>query len=83
MTFDVGTFRGHFPALSREENGEPVVWMDGPGGSQAPVPVIDAIGELNDRVTTLEVSNDNLKSANDNLQQEVVRLKARLNEVAP
>lgn len=43
MTFDVDAFRSHFPALSRHQGGKPVVWMDGPGGSQAPNAVIEAI----------------------------------------
>ncbi len=46
MTFDVEAFRAHFPALSRQEGGEPVVWMDGPGGSQAPDTVIDAMAAV-------------------------------------
>ena len=35
--------RTQFPALQRTEHGEPVVWFDGPGGSQVPQSVIDAI----------------------------------------
>ncbi len=39
----VSAIRSQFPALRREENGRPVVWFDGPGGSQVPQSVIDAI----------------------------------------
>ncbi|RTQ89706.1 cysteine desulfurase-like protein [Lysinibacillus telephonicus] len=35
--------RQHFPALNRTENGLPVAYFDGPGGSQVAQPVIDAI----------------------------------------
>lgn len=40
---DTSAIRKQFPALRREENGRPVVWLDGPGGSQVPQSVIDAI----------------------------------------
>ncbi|MBN1490367.1 MAG: cysteine desulfurase-like protein [Phycisphaerae bacterium] len=33
-----------FPALCREITGRPAVFFDGPGGSQVPQPVIDAVG---------------------------------------
>lgn len=38
--------RAQFPALRREENGTAVAWFDGPGGSQVPYSVIDAIGSF-------------------------------------
>lgn len=38
--------RAQFPALRREENGTTVAWFDGPGGSQVPYSVIDAIGSF-------------------------------------
>jgi cysteine desulfurase family protein (TIGR01976 family) len=37
--------RQQFPALAREINGRPVVYFDGPAGSQAPRRVIEAIGD--------------------------------------
>ena len=40
---DVPAIRSQFPALLREEGGEPVAWFDGPGGSQVPQSVIDAM----------------------------------------
>jgi selenocysteine lyase/cysteine desulfurase len=40
---DVAAVRRRFPALSREQDGRPVAYLDGPGGSQAPDTVIDAI----------------------------------------
>jgi cysteine desulfurase family protein (TIGR01976 family) len=43
---NTATIRAQFPALRREEDGIPVVWFDGPGGSQVPFAVIDAIGDF-------------------------------------
>jgi cysteine desulfurase family protein (TIGR01976 family) len=41
--FDVDALRAEFPALSREQDGRPVVFLDGPGGTQVPQRVIDAV----------------------------------------
>jgi cysteine desulfurase family protein (TIGR01976 family) len=35
--------RAHFPALQQEVNGRPAVFLDGPGGTQTPQSVIDAM----------------------------------------
>ena len=43
--FDVAWCRGQFPALARRVRGQPAVYFDGPGGSQVPERVIDAIGD--------------------------------------
>ena len=40
---DVTRCRAEFPALSREVNGRPAVYFDGPAGSQVPTRVIEAI----------------------------------------
>ena len=37
--------RSHFPALSRLHNGKPLVFMDGPGGTQVPTSVINSISD--------------------------------------
>ena len=37
--FDVSSVRARFPSLSREVDGQPVVFADGPGGTQ----VVDAV----------------------------------------
>jgi cysteine desulfurase family protein (TIGR01976 family) len=42
-TFDVAALRARFPALSLEQDGRPVVLFDGPGGTQVPDTVIDAV----------------------------------------
>jgi cysteine desulfurase family protein (TIGR01976 family) len=41
--FDVDVLRAEFPALAREQEGQPVVFLDGPGGTQVPQRVIDAV----------------------------------------
>ncbi len=42
-TFDVEALRRRFPALSIEDGGRPVALFDGPGGTQVPDTVIEAI----------------------------------------
>jgi cysteine desulfurase family protein (TIGR01976 family) len=42
-TFDVVALRAEFPALRREQDGRPVAYLDGPGGTQVPQRVIDAV----------------------------------------
>jgi cysteine desulfurase family protein (TIGR01976 family) len=39
----VEAIRGKFPALRREEQGLAVAYFDGPGGTQVPRPVVDAV----------------------------------------
>ncbi len=41
--FDIDWVRRQFPALALEVNGRPVAYFDGPGGTQVPVRVIDAM----------------------------------------
>ena len=41
--FDVAALRAEFPALDRQQDGRPVVFLDGPGGTQVPQRVIDAV----------------------------------------
>jgi cysteine desulfurase family protein (TIGR01976 family) len=40
---DVKALRAEFPALRREQGGRPVAFLDGPGGTQVPQRVIDAV----------------------------------------
>jgi cysteine desulfurase family protein (TIGR01976 family) len=42
-TFDVDAIRARFPALSQTHGGRPMVFFDGPGGTQVPESVIDAV----------------------------------------
>lgn len=37
--------RTHFPALSRKEQGQPVAYFDGPGGTQVPRAVVEAMSD--------------------------------------
>jgi cysteine desulfurase family protein (TIGR01976 family) len=46
---DIDALRAEFPALRHEQDGRPVVFLDGPGGTQVPQRVIDAVsGYLTD-----------------------------------
>jgi cysteine desulfurase family protein (TIGR01976 family) len=54
---DVAALRRRFPALSRNVNGRPAAFLDGPGGSQTPDVVIDAM------TAYLRGSNANLGGA--------------------
>jgi cysteine desulfurase family protein (TIGR01976 family) len=42
-TFDPAVVRPQFPALAAVQDGSPVVFLDGPGGTQVPQRVIDAV----------------------------------------
>ena len=43
LAFDVDAIRTEFPALARQHDGRPAVFLDGPGGTQVPQRVIDAV----------------------------------------
>ena len=43
--FDVAALRAEFPALRRQEGGRPVAYFDGPGGTQVPRGVVDAMSD--------------------------------------
>lgn len=52
--YDVTGVRRRFPALTRVEDGETVAYLDGPGGTQVPTSVIDAMtGALGHGVSNL------------------------------
>src|ERR1035438_4407078 len=42
---DLAWVRSRFPSLSQTVNGHPAVYLDGPGGTQVPQSVIDAISD--------------------------------------
>jgi len=44
-SLDVNWVRDHFPSLSQTVNGHPAVFFDGPGGTQVPKTVIDAVAD--------------------------------------
>ena len=56
-TFDIDWVRSQFPALAMKVNGYPAAFFDGPGGTQVPQRVIDAIGRY------LAASNANTHGA--------------------
>ncbi len=41
--FDLSHIRDQFPALALEQDARPVIYLDGPGGTQVPQRVIDAV----------------------------------------
>lgn len=41
--FDISHVRAQFPSLAQTVNGHPAVFLDGPGGTQVPQRVIDAV----------------------------------------
>ncbi len=43
IPLDIGKLRSEFPSLSRKYNGNPLIYFDGPGGTQVPQRVIDAV----------------------------------------
>ncbi len=43
--FDVDALRAEFPALARMQDDRPVAFLDGPGGTQVPQRVIDAVSD--------------------------------------
>src|SRR5271167_246266 len=45
IALDVAWVRSQFPALAQTVNGHPAVFLDGPGGTQVPQRVIDAISD--------------------------------------
>src|SRR4051812_21923141 len=40
-----GQIRSHFPALGRRHHGQPVAYFDGPGGTQVPRQVVEAMAD--------------------------------------
>jgi cysteine desulfurase family protein (TIGR01976 family) len=45
LTSSLEAIRAQFPALKRTHNGTPVAYFDGPGGTQVPQRVVDAMGD--------------------------------------
>src|SRR5437870_2152143 len=56
-TLDLSWVRSQFPSLSQSVNAHPAVFLDGPGGTQVPQRVIDAIADY------LRQSNANTQGA--------------------
>jgi cysteine desulfurase family protein (TIGR01976 family) len=45
FTVSIDEIRSHFPALERTHNGFPVAYFDGPGGTQVPRAVVEAMND--------------------------------------
>jgi cysteine desulfurase family protein (TIGR01976 family) len=45
VTHSTIDIRAQFPALKRQHRGNPVAYFDGPGGTQVPTPVVDAMSD--------------------------------------
>src|SRR5215471_15670940 len=45
LAVDLAWVRAQFPSLERTVNGRPAAYLDGPGGTQVPQRVIDAISD--------------------------------------
>src|SRR3954466_3612191 len=43
--FDVDALRRQFPSLLEADDGHPIAYFDGPGGTQVPQSVIDAVAD--------------------------------------
>lgn len=43
--YDVEKIRSQFPALKRKISGQPIIYLDGPGGTQVPLRVADKVTE--------------------------------------
>src|SRR4051812_44266948 len=39
------SIRSHFPALGRRQDGQPVAYFDGPGGTQVPRGIVEAMAD--------------------------------------
>ena len=82
--FPLAWCRAQFPALSRTVAGQPVAFFDGPGGSQVPQRVIDAVGSYlantnanrGGRYATARESDELLEAAHATLAQFVGRSHA-------
>ena len=57
QTFDPHALREQFPSLAQQVNGQPAAFFDGPGGTQTPQRVIDAMSDY------LSRDNSNLGGA--------------------
>ena len=88
--FDVAALRREFPALGLEQDGRPLAFFDGPGGTQVPQRVIDAVvgyyrtSNANDggAFLTSQRSDAIVAEAHSALAEEVDRLLVALGAVA-
>lgn len=70
MTLNINEIRSKFPSLSKTVNGEPVIYLDNPAGTQVPKQVMDAVVNY---YTTMNANQGGFfptSIATDNLMQE-------------
>src|SRR2546422_3615600 len=72
-TLDLTWVRSQFPSLAQTINGNPAVFLDGPGGTQVPLRVIEAIAEY------LQSHNANTNGAYQTSRNTEDRKSTRLN----
>ena len=83
----VDEIRSHFPALRRVHNGHPVAYFDGPGGTQVPTQVVEAMNDylFNHNANThweYPTSNETDRIIDDSRQTIAEFLNASANEIA-
>src|SRR5258708_6088633 len=54
---DLDSVRTQFPSLLQHVNGQPSAFLDGPGGTQVPQRVIDAISDIHEEDCTLNIDD--------------------------
>src|SRR5882672_8573186 len=67
---DLTHIRAQFPSLSQTVNGRPAIFLDGPGGTQVPQRVIDAIGHYLSRDNANSGGNYETSRRTDRMLQE-------------
>ncbi|HSR46308.1 MAG TPA: cysteine desulfurase-like protein [Acidimicrobiia bacterium] len=78
MRLDPTAIRSRFPALDRKQGGRPVVWADGPGGTQVPSPVIEAMSEVLSRGASNHGGFFSASAESDEVHEEARRAVADL-----
>jgi cysteine desulfurase family protein (TIGR01976 family) len=73
---DVLAIRAQFPSLAQTVNGDPAVFLDGPGGTQVPQRVVDAISNYLSRDNANSGGNYETSSRTDRMLLEARRAMA-------
>ena len=67
---DIDAVRAQFPALNRPVDGRPPVFLDGPGGTQVPRRVVDAVGDYLSAATATTAASSPRRRASDRILDE-------------
>lgn len=76
-TLDIAWVRSQFPSLSQTVNGLPAVFFDGPGGTQVPQCVIDAIA---DYLTTNNANTGGAYATSRNTDRMIAEARAAMGD---